>query len=383
MSPDPFIRDAAFRGSPILSYGTANRGSAWPKFLALAAGIFVLLGLTVFAWFWFFTKIPIPKDAVVFTVLPASASLNAKAPLVWKQSQALNSPLPTVAGLAKVKTEQNQQELNIGYAVRLSPATAIIGRTKLWELVSNQKLDINAFQSPYEVFGWPWDMFNGEMRLELAIRRLFSSGDLTWDELPDVLQGVVIGNRWKTTLPVDLQKNVREQTESSDSSSGFIRTDGAAPDVLQNFFRYHGAWADFSNSGELSWKFDPSLVTIDYIGTNDSDLAIVSVDDRGSYITVPFTLEDGEVVQRLYMMPNDATSTVGFASSSSLAILVEQSGVGIDSNFVNDLTCEGEVLARFDHQSLNNFCSWIDICYFDFNNIILLNQDGYLVACGY
>jgi hypothetical protein len=374
VSPDPYIRDAAFRGSPILSYGTARRGSAWPKFLALGAGIFVLLILAVFSWFWFFTSIPVPKGDVMNMVLPAQTSLNVSSPLVWKQTLELNKPMPTIVGLVKDAKESR------GYAVRLAPATAVVGKTRLWQLESEKQLDIVGYKTPYEVFGWPWDLLNKERHLRVAIRDLFSEEDLIWEDFPDNLEGEVVGNRWKTNLPVLALKG-KSSKEISDS--GFVRLEEGGSDILQNFLNYHGAWVRTGGSGDLVWNFDPSMVTIDYRGEGELGNMLGLVDDRSSLITRDFVLEDETVVKRLYMMPLGASSTGVVATQTSLGIVVEQSGMGIDSKSVSGLTCEGEVLASFNRQSIQNFCSWIDICYFDFDNIVLLNEGGYLTACGY
>jgi hypothetical protein len=380
VSPDPFIRDAAFRGSPILSYGTASRGSAWPKFLALIAGIFVVVLLVVFSWFWFFTNIPMPLNSTVFTVLPADAALNTKAPLVWKQSQALNKPLPTIAGLSKqLNVSGDHSGKSLGYAIRLTPATAIVGKTRLWELVSDEKIEVESFKSPFDVFGWPWEMFNGQMKLNVAVRDLFSTKELSWDELPDMVEGTVIGNKWKTNLFI--QKNITNKTNIASLESGFVRFDAGTPDVLKNFLQYHGAWADFAESGEFTWRFDPSLVTLDYFDGGESRIDWLNEDE---FIKQDFVLDDEYVAKRIYLLPGNASSSSGVASSSgALAISVEQSGMGIISNSVNELTCEGNVLAKFDHQSIQNFCSWFDICFFEYANLVLLNEGGYLTACGY
>ncbi|MDF1497117.1 MAG: hypothetical protein P1P90_03575 [Patescibacteria group bacterium] len=390
MSPDPFIRDAAFRGSPILSYGTANRGSAWPKFLALAAGIFVLLFVFIFSWFWFFTKIPVPKNTLVFTILPAETSLNTNAPLVWKQAQALNNPFPTVAGLAKSsESNKNHQDGNLGYAIRLSPATAIIGKTKLWDLSSEQILEIDAYKSPFDVFGWPWEMFNGQMKLDINVRGLFSYGELSLDELPSKIDGIVIGNKWKTTLPI--QKSVSEPTKKLVEASGFLQLEDGDSQFLMNFLRYHQSWAQFTEPGMLTWRHDPLLVALDYEADNKQKRYLGSLEDKESTISKKFELPDGYIAERLYVNPGLTIATGSNASSTGLNIPETQQGLISVSNFVSGLTgyevdsnkCDGEVIAGFNQQSIKNFCSWIDICYFDFDNIILINEGGYLTACGY
>lgn len=381
MTPDPFIRDAAFRGSPILSYGRANRGSAWPKFLALGAGIFVLLAVTVLSWFWFLTNIPMPKDTVVFAILPGDIVLNTKAPLVWKQTQVLNRPIPTIVGLAGVDAKGSGQETS-GYAIRLSPATAIIGKTRLWHLVSNEELIVEKYFSPFEVFGWPWEMFKGEMRLDVAVSDLFSDGDLKFDNLPNYISGTIIGNKWKTDLPVNHQDNVIPLT-SFGNISGFAPIEAGALDVLRNFLQINGAWIHFSDPGVLTWVFDQSTVTINTEGLDKSGVLMGSVVSEELSTYQPFTLPDGEVVYRQYINTAGTSTASVMATTSEMGLMIDRQNSGISTNFVSNLTCDGEMLAGFDAQSIQNFCSWVDICYFDFKNIVFLNEAGYLTACGY
>lgn len=382
MSPDPFIRDAVFRGSPILSYGTANRGSAWPKFLALAAGIFVLLAIAVLSWFWFFTNIPIPKNTIVLAILPSRTSLGVNAPLVWKQAITLNSPSPTIAGIAKVANEiSTTAYTNLSYAIRLSPATAIIGRTRLWDLSSEEKLTEYDYKSPFEVFGWPWEMFDGRLLLQVAVKDLFADADFTAADLPNVVEGEVIGNKWQTNIPIMRVSDAGEQSELLLQTDGFVTLDEGANEFLRNFLIYYGAWLDYTEQGTLTWEFATSTVDVDYMGFGDEEIA--TYDDLAALKVVPYTLEDGTVVQRLFKNSQQSSSTVDRATSTTLAIPISQREIYGNENSVSALTCQGQVMAKFDRQSLRNFCSWFDICYFNFDHVVFLNEMGYLTICGY
>ncbi|MBD3281135.1 hypothetical protein GF391_00110 [Candidatus Uhrbacteria bacterium] len=371
MTPDPFIRDAAFKGSPILSYGTANRGSAWPKFLALGAGFFVLAAGILGSWFWFFTSIPIPKQSIIELDLPAGSEMGATSPLIWKQMIELNKPMPTLAGLVKSGNSSEFKE----YAIRLSPARAIVGRSSLWQVESQADIAIMEYKSPFEVFGWPWELVNRRANLSVKLREMFSYQGNDIQELPEILSGEIIGNRWKTNLPLKIEGNSLPLDNFSSGGVVFSNNDS---DFLANFLQYFGSYSKGDDASLLEWEFAPASLKLDYEGAGDLG-AVIEEGDSGVSVQ-EFVMEDGTAAKRLYLASTTATGSSSEAIEIPSYRYIETAA---KQKSVSDLTCDGDALAVFDRQSLRNFCSWFDICYFDFDTVKILNDDDFLTVCGY
>jgi len=119
-----------------MSYGEAPVNKRLPKLLALLAGSFavglVILGL----WFWFFTSIPLPDEAIVLAVVPSSVELPSQAPEEWKKTAAVNSPLPTVVGFAGLKSKVGPFAVKVFSLNDLFESDSI----SVWKLGSDQKL---------------------------------------------------------------------------------------------------------------------------------------------------------------------------------------------------------------------------------------------------
>lgn len=346
-----------------MSYGRASRGPVWPKYLALGAGFFVLFVTILFSLFWFLTRIPVPNNSAVALVLPADTNLDANMPLLWKQSHEFNKPLPTIAGLAK-----NNDNTFSEYAIRLSPLNALLGRTGLWHLESQENLNITEYKTPYQFFGWPWELAQSQFNLEIKPSSIFNQ---TPDELQDLhIKGIIEGNKWKTDfLLVDY-----ESLEMKDDFSNGVVFTREPNNILKNFFRYHGSFVtEKTGSGALSWRFDANKTTVNLQGVLDPD----RVREEGGVFYKTFTMPDGTTARAIY-----ATSSLVDASSTGFTFNIGNSFLNNQNN-VNELTCSGDVIAVLDEASVNNICSWIDICYFDFKKLVFMVEGGYLSVCGY
>ncbi len=366
MTPDPFIRDAAFRGSPIMSYGRASRGPVWPKYLALGAGFFVLFLIILFSLFWFLTKIPVPKEAAAVIIFPADKPLDATNPLLWKQSHEYNKPLPTIAGLVRDR-DNNFLE----YSIRLSPLNAITGKSRLWKLEASQELLVKEYKSPFQFFGWPWELRGQKVFLELNTNILLSN--VTQNNTDSSIRGTVVGNRWRTDFPLFMAGD-----KSIEGKSNAVLLEDGDLDILNNFFAYHGVFvSDNSTSGTLSWDFGSDAAIVKYTDITDLDLIRDNVESNGVEYKV-FTMPDGTTARVIYATSGNLGASTGDVTINTEGLLLDQ-----NKESVSDLTCSGEVIAVLNRMSLQNFCSWFDICLFDFNNLVFLNEDGYLTVCGY
>ncbi len=373
MSFNPFIHDSAFRGSPILSYGRAPSGTVWPKILAILAGILVVLGIFGGIWFWFFSQIPIPDNSAVQIILPANKSLTAKAPLEWKQIQELNKPMPTIAGMVN-NADTGEFE---AFAIRLSPIGAIFTGDKIWQNISKAhdlKMD---YKTPYMIFGWPWELINQEIWLDLDIKQVFSFRNIILDDLPGKVSGQVIDNEWKTDLLIFEDFKTLDSLLIIDNLTNFTAISLIGEPILLNYYSYNGLNIDYSGEySVLTWKFMNGGADSQLLGAKNSlNLNSSSTIQMASSTIKEFVLPDGDIVGRLYS-PNVDTD-----AEQSQSIITD--GLVTADNFVSDMTCSGIVLAKLDSTSLVNFCSWIDICFVNLNQLLFVNRDGYLVVCGY
>lgn len=369
MTPDPFIRDAVFKGSPILSYGTANQGSVWPKFLALGAGFFVLIFLILGSWFWFFTRIPQPDRNVITLVVPTNVDLPANTPLEWKRVKELNQPLPTIAGIVKMDSASGYES----YAIRLSPITALVGKTTLWHLESNQDLEWKNFKTPYELFGWPWNLLNIKTKLIIRPRSVFADYDNN-QRLPETIEGLIKKNRWETDLLITEYELISKYRERSD----FVNFNSLDKGILGNFFQYNGKWIKSSDKTILTWRFLLNELRIDYRGSEVGQFVGDLLEEEKMSVQ-EYVLEDGYSAKRLFL--HTGTSTMNYTSTSLSIANTKQNQ--ITQINVNELTCPGEIIAVFGKDSLRNICSWIDICYFDYKILIVTKHEERLTVCGY
>lgn len=375
MTPDPFIRDAAFKGSPILSYGTANRGSIWPKFLALGAGFFVLLLMILGSWFWFFTSIPVPDNTIVELILPAGKKNSSSSPLSWKQVHELNKPMPTVAGLAK----RGETGEFVEYAIRLAPARAIIGQSNLWQLESEDDVSIAEYKSPFEVFGWPWESVYRRAILTVNLRKMFSYEGMELEVLPEIVSGELVENKWRTYLPIT---DLRKSLVLDETNSGGVSLKEEDSLVLNNFLRYFGFYRRSDESDVLKWEFSPSSVKLDFEGAGDLQ-RVLEGEGANDVELREFVMDDETVASRLYLKQSSTTASA--TGTDGVIEFLANRDVIDDQNVksVSELTCSGDIMAVFDKQSLINFCSWFDICYFEYDTLVIMNEHGFLTVCGY
>lgn len=384
MSFNPFIHDSTFRGSPILSYGRAPSGTVWPKILAILAGILVVFGLIGLVWFWFFSTVPVPSNSVVRLILPAGKVLNYRTPLEWKRGQELNKPMPVIIGLAQ--DEQNQDF--VAYAIRLSPIEAIFSEKTIWFVDSKIHFKDLEYKSPYMIFGWPWNLLNQEVILDINSQLLFSYKDIVLHNLPGNVSGRLIGNEWQTDLRIFDDMDANDFMINIDENADFAVFNVAESSFLKNYYYYRGI--NYIQDEDLSlfaWTFLDGDASANILTTNKK-INISDSTSTSSTVNIPilrqdFVLPDGDVVKRIYASDREHVQIASSASSNNATGLTEDRMEFMQNNNVSSLTCNGWIMARLNDQSINNLCSWFDICFVDWKQLVFVNRDGYLVVCGY
>ncbi len=379
MSFNPFIYDSSFRGSPILSYGKASSGTIWPKILAILAGILVVLGLVFTIWLWFFSQVPIPKKTAVQIILPAGQKLTTKAPLEWKQIQELNKPMPTLAGMVN-RDDGNGFE---AYAIRLSFFDALFTNDKVWQIRTDAIIADMDYQTPYMIFGWPWELFNQEIWLSIDVKQIFSFRNIAMDDLPHKISGRITANEWQTDFSIVEDFDSLDFAQSNNKLHNFAVLSSINDTALLNYYAYQGLKIDLNGEYSLvDWSYTPySLNSLLLEQDSNQFITASSTDILDRTKKVEFVLPDGEKVKRIYSTEELATSTSVLERVTSTDIIYAES-MQID-NSVSDLTCTGKVMARLNSDSIQNLCSWIDICFVAWNELMFVNRNDRLVVCGY
>ncbi|GEM_PF-1500510 len=385
MSFNPFIYDSSFRGSPILSYGKATSGTIWPKIFAVLAGFLVIFGLIFVIWLWFFSQIPIPRNTVVKIILPANKVLSVKGvPLEWKQVQQLNKPMPTLAGMINNEIDGKFES----YAIRLSFIDALFSDRSIWQINTTASVSEIDYQTPYKIFGWPWQLINQQIWLSLDVKRIFSFRNALIEDLPDIISGNIIDNEWQTDFFILEDFDAVDFVQNNKNLNSFATIPSIQKSVLLNYFAYQGLYFDLNKDYSLlEWDLSKENTNLKLFYLNQRDFVMATTtypDNLGTKID--YTLPDGEHVQRLYLI-NRATSTLVSLDADKITttdLTTEDSTLNMKNiNDVSDLTCSGKILARLDYNSLQNLCSWIDICFVKWQELLFVNRDGKLVVCGY
>lgn len=381
---DSVIRDAMFRGSPIMSYGTVNRRSMLPKLLALAAGSFVIVVTALYFWLWHVAKFPVPENMTVEVILPAKTKPGINAPTEWNAAIQANDLLPTYAGIAVFKNGKHKP-----FAIEFSLRNIFTAEFTPWKLKMADGDDARMISdTAYNKLGWLFKE-NNKVWLRMSFADLFAKSDFTPD-LPDKMQGYLENGVWKTDFAVNNQfalLNTDENIYDLNKDANAITLLGQNAGMLENFLAARGWQLRFPEEGKLSWGAATGSLALDYVP--DSRLKFSELNGLASgigiYETRDFELPDKEVVKRLYAPLEFVSSSTKYdLSQGSKGLIIDEwnflSYNQQDNQIEND-TCPGDVLAMFDESSIANICSWTDICYWEINRLLITVENGKMNFC--
>ncbi|MFZ6015495.1 MAG: hypothetical protein ACOYUZ_04020 [Patescibacteria group bacterium] len=344
-----------------------------PKLLAIAAGSFAIAVLSVYVLIWHLASFPVAQNNAVSAVLPAQSSLDLDAPDVWRQVAKNNKYFPTYAGLAK----DINGELR-AYAVRFSLLSIITEGKGPWIIEGvNMNEFIRQRSSAYKELGPVWKK-TVNTKLNMNLQEVFGDAG---DELalPRSVQGELEDHVWRTDMNVaDLQYISFANAEKS-----AVSLDGNATEIVETFLMQSGYDLDLANKGVISWEAVSSSLAVDYVpSTRQADDLIGIAAGADMVEEKEFELEDGDVVKRIYRIDRFTTSTDVNELMSGVKGLVVDSDISlIGRESVRTLTCPGKQIALFDAASINNICSWTDICFWDIKQIQISIENEKVIFC--
>lgn len=361
---EPLIRDSAFSGSPIMSYGQFSARHKWPKLLALAAGSFALLVLGVSIWFWFFSTLPLPAQSAVMAIIPPGYKMPSGVPGVWREAVEHNYPLPTVVGLWAAGQPGDQ----------LSPfAVQVLDFTghqddgwNMWRVVSQSSSSAVELTAPYKVFGNPWSDKGSLLWLSIRPAKVLNMGKEA--DLPPVLQGYVQNGTWKVEAPPEQLAD-----QEPDWSTNYLSLSSVKNNYLANFTAFYGQQR-FGAQDWVHWEHDDGL-TLTFKPVKDSELSLAS-----QTLTVGSILLPDDYLVQIFEVSDLAPYATRTQPDSIKYNLPYVTGIYTSSS-AGDLGCQGQRLAAFDEQSLKNICSWSDICYIKLKSLVINRQEQYINFC--
>jgi hypothetical protein len=386
------IRDAAFTGSPLLSYGEAPNRRRLPKLLALLAGSFAVVAVVLVVWFWYFTALPMPTDASLVVIVPDGVDLPVRSPEVWRRVAKENSPLPTVMGFI---SDPSGSPKSTAFAIRVFSLTDFFADKGLsvWKMEADQTSGLIAQTAPQKIFGDLWALPHAPM-LTIWPKRLFGSS--LPSDLPEVLSGPVMGNIWQ--VPIDHDAISDQLTPLGPNN---VILSASADDYLAKSTQINGLQIQLPASGRLNWvrhetsldfaiqpNFPLSSSTLSGLESTQGHLGKKDalLPDQSAYqILRPLVIPD-------LVDEKDALISEIQTASSSKDLLKQQVYefsltdqvsllLGQGTENVSQLTCPGNHLAEFDETSLKNICSWLDICFVDMNLLVIAEQGSFVNFC--
>lgn len=361
---EPLIRDSAFSGSPIMSYGQFSARHKWPKLLALAAGSFGLLVLGAGIWFWFFTSLPLPSDSAVMAIIPPGYKLPGSVPGVWREAVEHNYPLPTVVGLWPADLPGAQSS---PFAVRVLDFTGqAADGWSVWRVLAENTSSAVEFKSPFQVFGNPWSDKGSLLWLSLRPAKVLNLGNEAG--LPPVLEGYIQNGTWKVTAPSE-----QFTDQELDWSTNYLSLSSENNNYLANFTAFYGE-QKIGDQAWVHWEHDNGL-TLTFKPREGSESAWV-----GQTLTVGSLLLPDDYLIQVFELADSVSYATQTSSDSIKYDLPSLPGIYTGSS-AGDLACQGQRLAAFDEQSLKNICSWSDICFIKLKSLVINRQEQYINFC--
>lgn len=361
---EPLIRDSAFSGSPIMSYGQFSARHKWPKLLALAAGSFGLLVLGAGIWFWFFTSLPLPSDSAVMAIIPPGYKLPGSVPGVWREAVEHNYPLPTVVGLWPADLPGAQSS---PFAVRVLDFTGqAADGWSVWRVLAENTSSAVEFKSPFQVFGNPWSDKGSLLWLSLRPAKVLNLDNEAG--LPPVLEGYIQNGTWKVTAPSE-----QFTDQELDWSTNYLSLSSENNNYLANFTAFFGEqW--FGAQDWVHWEHSDGL-TLSFKTRQAADSGYI-----GQTLTVGSLLLPDDYLVQVLELSGSASYATQTRSDSIKYNLPYLPGIYTGSS-AGDLACQGQRLAAFDEQSLKNICSWSDICFIKLKSLVINRQEQYINFC--
>lgn len=361
---EPLIRDSAFKGSPIMSYGQFGARNKWLKLLAIVAGSFGALILGVGIWFWFFSSLPLPTASALMAIIPPGHPLPSGVPGVWREAVEHNYPLPTVVGLWS--SDQPEDKL-VPFAVQVFDfANNQANGWKMWRILAQDTAPAVESKAPFQVFGNPWSDQGSLIWLSISpaqVLRMDREADL-----PPVLQGYVHSQTWKVQASSE-----QFAGQEPDWSTNYLSLSSVKSNYLANFTAYYGEqmhnpldWVHWEHGDDLTLFFKPS---------EGSEAGYAS-----QTLTVGNLLLPDDYVVEVRQL----TDTVVYSTHTQIQTVELNipygSGVYLDPT-TTQTACQGQRLVAFDEQSIKNICSWSDICYVKLKSLVINKQEQYINFC--
>lgn len=361
---EPLIRDSAFLGSPIMSYGQFSARNKWLKLIALATGSFGLLILGAGIWFWFFSSLPLPADSAVMAIIPPGYKMPNSVPAVWRVAAEHNRPLPAVVGLMASGRSDGQLE---PFAVRvLDIADRSSNGWSVWRILSEDMPSAFELKTPFQVFGSPWPNKSSGFWLSISPSKVFGLGEEVG--LPQVLQGYVQPGIWRVDSPVE---------ESLDQEPGwdtnYLGLSSENDIYLANFTAFYGEQG-FGSPAWVHWEHDDGL-TLAYKSKEGSETGLV-----GRTLTVGSLLLPDDYLVHVLELSDSSVYTTRTQSDLIKLNVADIAGFYLGS-VPTDLNCPGRKLVAFDEQSLKNICSWTDICFIKLKSLVINKQEQNINFC--
>jgi len=341
---DSFIQDSKFQGSPMVSYGRTSRRIFWIKTIVLSILLITVSITGILAWFWFYSKIPLPKNIIYKQVIINQEKLSSNTPVIWQTAKQENSPLPVLVGYYK------QDNKTLPFAIKFNFIFDwVFNQSSIWEIIC-QKQDY-----PHKIiYSTPQDEFSSFQKIKRKITiypKNFFNTDSVKIKLPlEVKLSFFKKGIWK----IDNLSSSKTQALKNRLGLNFIPFSQSK--LIKNYLiTKHQAVSDATLNNYLVWGGNTSntnkIQIIDSITGSKLQLQNFKYQD--------YELPDGDIVkQEIVNTPEFTTTSNGFFKKQV--------------NIIKD--CPGTIIARLNKDSIKNISSWLQVN-LELIDYIQINQD--------
>lgn len=364
------IHDNVLRGSPIMSFGEPPRRYRALKLLALLAGSFLVLALSLAFVAWVTMKLPLPESPLVAAVVRSSVTMPGNIPQVWREARDMNDPMPTLLGYARNPETGEPVPFAVTFPSLFDGATYSSGR---WNLLTDQDLKAAEYLPMSKIYGkllgFPT---SHDVWLTVYAKNLLDSeGALSG--LPQIIQGEVKDRIWHT----DLSSEGLSGLDSLQLGQNAIPLTAENSLIAGSAAVLQGITLNLPETGVLNWvntatgtRLEPKSMNSQNT-TGESDLAVAN----GLFGYRQKFLED-QTPYYMLTFPDSSTRTF-----SGVDVPNTVSRPVISPSSASSLACPGQLLALFDTTSVSNICSWLGVCWEKPKTVIFTHINNRVDIC--
>lgn len=384
--PETIIHDSISSGSALLAYGESPQLKKNKLFLALGIVIALLITLVTASILVLRTKIPLPRSTVALAFIWPQQKIPDSWPVLWKQAQIKNAPLPFFAGLAK-DTPEHYSPFAVGIfgladAVKIkSGAIKLLSENEFQDYVYQPIGNLPASKRDYAGVWlkiWPEEITAVGLPTDFDLKKGFG--------------GPISGNIWKTNLVI----SALTDTHSAINGQNYILV-SAVPELwpsIQELLAEKSINLNLDILPEsITWNTGEQAITslkLEFNEAINATTAAIIAGSIGISDSKPYTLPDGTVIREMrvpYQTISASTSSQWTTDDENQLIIdVNTAIIGDRTELENEVqlpeNCQGGVLALFDPKNLSPvFDKYGFKLTPDGRQLIFLENRGYLNVC--